>query len=82
MQIGACSPPPPHPTQKVVVTHVHVHPDAVLFTDVRNGDERVKGSVHRCSGCRTDEERYETLQWHKHIMLDEQAAADTMMLVC
>lgn len=46
-------------------THIHVHPDVVLFADVRNGDERVKGSVHCCSSCCTHKERYKTLQSHK-----------------
>lgn len=53
--------------QKAWCTHVHVHPDVVLFADVWNGDERVKGSVHGCSSCRAHEERYETLRRHKEI---------------
>lgn len=60
---------PSHHMQKVVLTHIHVHPDAVLFADVRNGDEGVKGSVHCCSGCCAYKERHKTLQRHKHKML-------------
>ncbi len=52
----------------VCLTHIHMHPDVVLFADVRNGNERVKGSVHCCSSCCTHKERYETLQRHKQTM--------------
>lgn len=51
--------------RSICVTHIHVHPDVVLFADVGNGDERVKGSVHRRSRCGTDKERYKTLQRHR-----------------
>lgn len=46
-------------------THVHVHPDAVLPADVRNGDEGVKGSVYRRTRCGAYKERYKTLERHK-----------------
>lgn len=43
-------------------THVHVHPDAVLPADVRNGDEGVEGSVHRRPGGGAHEERNKALK--------------------
>lgn len=46
----------------VVRTHVHVHPDAVLPADVRNGDEGVEGSVDRRPSGGAHEERNKTLQ--------------------
>lgn len=54
--------------QEVSFTHIHVHPDVVLFADVRDGDEGVKGSVHCCSSSCTYKERYKTLQKHREMM--------------
>lgn len=69
-QVTSAFPPTPPPQSphvlkglnEVVRTHVHVHPDAVLPADVRNGDEGVEGSVHRRPSGGTHEERNKTLR--------------------
>lgn len=49
-----------------IFTHIHMHPDVVLFADVRNGNEGVKGSIHCCSGCCAYKEWYKALQgWRR-----------------
>lgn len=57
-------------------THIHVHPDVVLFANVRNGNEGVKSSVHCCPSSRTYEERYKTL--HKS---NQNTAYEAVMLL-
>lgn len=60
-------------------THVHMHPDVVLFADVRNGDERVKGSVHcRSSSC-THKERNKTLHKQGRKMTVQKAPTDAVI---
>ena len=43
-------------------THVHVEPDVVFLADVRNGDERIKGSVDSGAGRGAHKERDEALE--------------------
>lgn len=43
-------------------THVHMHPDVVLPTNVRNGNERVEGAVHRRARRGAHEKWHETLR--------------------
>lgn len=60
-----------------IFTHIHMHPDVVLFADVRNGNEGVKGSIHCCSGCCAYKEWYKALQgWRR------KTAADTLTQMC
>lgn len=46
-------------------THIHMHPDVVLPADVGDGDEGVKGSVHRRPGGRAHKERHKALHGGK-----------------
>lgn len=43
-----------------------MHPDVVLLADVGDGDEGVKGSVHRRPGGRTHKERHKALHGEKN----------------
>lgn len=66
MQICVCSLFTSHSKKigPLALTHIHMHPDAVLFADVGNGDEGVEGPVHCRSSRRAHKERYETLRRH------------------
>lgn len=55
----------PVDSMQTFFTHVHMHPDVVLFADIRDGNERVKGSVHRCAGSGAHKERHKALCKHK-----------------
>lgn len=54
-----------------IFTHIHMHPYVVLFADVRNGNEGVKGSIDCCSSCCAYKEWYKALQgWRRETAVD------------
>lgn len=58
-----------------------MHPDVVLFADVRDGNERVKGSVHCCSCSRTNKERYKTLHRNKEVNIVNKPPIDEVITI-
>lgn len=44
------------------MTHVHMHPELVLLTDISYRVQRVKGALHCGSCCAADNKRHRALE--------------------